>query len=261
MNWLRAISLAALLVLLVPILVLLYYGLGPFRTPAGYSTAVLRSIALSLFSSALAVAIDILLFTPLAYHLAKGRDRLAESLVDIPVSVPHPIIGVALLILDSPLTPTGKFLLYFHVNFFNTILGLVTALVIISAPIYVKSLQPYFESRDAAAEDFAMGMGASRLRTLFSVVLPDSFDGLTSASLISMSRALSEFGSISIIAYYVLQYPFYGVSPASVTIFELFNGAIPGGLDAAVTASAAMILVALPIALAGHFVKRRARTR
>src|ERR1700722_9899075 len=261
MNWLRAISLAALLLLLVPILVLLYYGLGPFRTPAGYSTAVLRSIALSLFSSALAVVVDILLFTPLAYYLARGRDRLAESLVDIPVSVPHPIIGVALLLLNSPLTPTGKFLLSFNINFFNTILGLVTALVIISAPIYVKSLQPYFESRDASAEDFAMGMGASRFRTLFSVVLPDSFDGLTSASLISMSRALSEFGSISIIAYYVLQYPFYGVSPASVTIFELFNGAVPGGLDAAVTASAAMILVALPIALAGPFVRRRARAR
>jgi molybdate/tungstate transport system permease protein len=261
MNWLRVISLAALVLLLIPIAVLLYYGLGPFRTPAGYSTAVLRSIGLSLFSSALAVVIDILLFTPLAYYLARERDRLTESLVDIPVSVPHPIIGVALLILDSPLTPTGKFLLYFHINFFDTILGLVTALVIISAPIYVKALQPYFESRSTASEDFAMGMGASRLRTLFSVVVPDAFDGLTSASLISLSRALSEFGSISIIAYYVLQYPFYGVSPASVTIFELFNGAIPGGLDAAVTASAAMILVALPIALAGHLIKRRASAR
>jgi molybdate/tungstate transport system permease protein len=72
-----------------------------------------------------------------------------------------------------------------------------------------------------------------------------------------MSRALSEFGSISIIAYYVLQYPFYGVSPASVTIFALFNGAVPGGLDAAVTASAVMILVSLPIALLAHFIRRR----
>ena len=166
---------------------------------------------------------------------------------------------MALLILDSPITPTGKFLLSLHINFYNTILGLVTALVIMSAPIYVKAMQPYFESKDPSAEDFAMGLGASRLRTLFSVVLPDSFDGLTSASLISMSRALSEFGSISIIAFYVLQYPFYGVSPASVTIFELYSGAMPGGLNAAVTASAAMILVALPIALAGHFVRRRGR--
>lgn len=260
MNWLRAVSIAALVLLLVPIAVLLYYGLGPFRNPAGYSLAVFRSIELSLFASAIAVVVDVALFTPLAYYLARGNDRVAESLVDIPLSVPHPIIGVALILLDSPLTPTGKFLTSLGINFFDTILGLVIALVIMSAPIYIKSMQPYFESKDPSPEEFAMGLGAGRLRTLFSVVLPDSGDGLSSASLISMSRALSEFGSISIIAYYVLQYPFSGVSPASVTIFQFFSGSEAGGLNAAVTASAAMILVALPIALAGHFVRRRKRS-
>jgi len=259
MNWLRLIAIASLLLLLVPIFVLLYYGLGPFRDAAGFSTQVVRSIELTLFSSALAVAADFILFTPLAYYLARGNDRISESLVDLPVSVPHPIIGVALLILDSPVTPTGKFLLGLQINFYNTILGLVTALVIMSAPIYVKSMEPYFESKDPSPEEFAMGMGASRLRTLYSVVLPSSRDGLTSASLISMSRALSEFGSISIIAFYVLQFPFYGVSPASVTIYEFFSGNMSGGLNAAVTASAAMILVAIPITLAGHMFRKRAR--
>jgi len=259
MNWLRLISVASVLLLLVPILVLLYYGLGPFRDPVGYSAEVFDSIGLTLFASALAVIVDLVLFTPLAYYLARGKDRVTESLVDIPVSVPHPIIGVALLILDSPVTPTGKFLLSLDINFYNTILGLVTALVIMSAPIYVKSMEPYFEAKDSSPEEFAMGMGASKLRTLYSVVLPNSRDGLTSASLISMSRALSEFGSISIIAFYVLQYPFYGVSPASVTIYEFFSGNMAGGLNAAVTASAAMILVAIPITLAGHLVRRKAR--
>lgn len=249
----------AVFLLLVPIIVLLYYGLGPFRTPAGYTISIFRSIELSLVSSGAAAIVDIALFTPVAYYLARQKDTLIESLVDVPVGIPHPIIGVALLILDSPMTPTGQFLLLFGINFFNTILGLVVALVIMSAPIYIKSMQPYLESRDTSAEDFAMGMGASRLRTLFSVVLPDSWSGVASASLVAMSRALGEFGSISIIAFYVLQYPFYGISPASVTIFQLFNGAVPGGLNAAVTASAAMILVALPITLAGHFVRRRSR--
>ncbi len=257
MNWLRVISLTTVFLLLVPVAVLIYYGLGPFRSPAGYTLGVFQSIELSLVSSVLAAIVDVVVFTPLAYYLARGKDSLTESLVDIPAGIPHPIIGLALLILDSPLTPTGKFLLFFGINFFNTILGLVVALVIMSASIYVKALQPYFESRDPSAEDFAMGMGASRIRTLFSVVLPDSLKGVASASLIAMSRALGEFGSISIITFYVLQYPFYGVSPASVTIFQLFNGAVPGGLDAAVTASAAMILVALPITLAGHFIRKR----
>jgi molybdate/tungstate transport system permease protein len=257
MNWLRAVSLASLFLLLVPVAVLLYYGFGPLRSPAGYSGAVLRSIGLTLVSSATAAVVDVLLFTPLAYYLARGRDRLAETLVDIPVSIPHPIVGVALVILDSPRTPTGMFLTSLGINFYNTVLGLVVALVIISAPIYVKSLQPYFESKDASPEEFALGLGASRFRTLVSVVLPESIPGVESASLIAMSRALSEFGSISILAYYVLQYPFYGVSPASVTIFALFSGAVPGGLDAAVTASAVMILVSLPVALAGHFLRKR----
>jgi molybdate/tungstate transport system permease protein len=257
MNWLRVISLASLFLLLIPVAVLLYYGLGPLRSPAGYSATVLRSIGLTLASSASAAVVDVVVFTPLAYYLARGRDRLAETLVDIPVSIPHPIVGVALVILDSPRTPTGAFLNSIGIDFYNTILGLVAALVIMSAPIYVKAMQPYFESKDPAPEDFAMGMGASRFRTLLSVVLPGSVPGIESASFIAMSRALSEFGSISIVAYYVLQYPFYGVSPASVTIFALFSGAVPGGLDAAVTASAVMILVSLPIALAGHFIRRR----
>jgi molybdate/tungstate transport system permease protein len=257
MNWLRVISLVTVSLLLVPIAVLLYYGLGPFRSPEGYTLGVFQSIELSLVASVLAAIVDVMLFTPLAYYLARGNDSLTESLVDIPAGIPHPIIGLALLILDSPLTPTGQFLQFFGINFFNTILGLVVALVIMSASIYVKAMQPYFESRDPSAEDFAMGMGASRMRTLLTVVLPDSVRGVASASLIAMSRALGEFGSISIIAFYVLQYPFYGVSPASVAIFQLFNGAVPGGLYAAVTASAAMILVALPITLAGHFIRRR----
>ena len=259
MNWLRTASIAAVVLLLIPIAVLLYYGLGPLRSPAGYTAAVFRSIELSIVASAVAALLDFALFTPVAYYLARGNDVILESLIDIPVGIPHPIVGVALLILDSPLTPTGQFLLFLGINFFNTILGLVVALVIMSAPIYIKAMQPYFESKDTSAEEFAMGLGASRMRTLVSVVLPDSMSGVVSASLVAMSRALGEFGSISIIAFYVLQYPFYGVSPASVTIFQLFNGAIPGGLNAAVTASAAMILVALPITVVGHFFRRRGR--
>jgi molybdate/tungstate transport system permease protein len=257
LNWLRLISEVALVLLLIPIAVLLYYGLGPLRASQGLSLLVLRSIALTLVSSAVALAVNVLLFTPLAYHLARNNDRISDALVDIPVSVPHPIIGVALLILDSPLTPTGKLLLSAGINFYNTFLGLVAALVIMSGPIYIRAMQPVFEARDESPENFARGMGASQIRTLYSVVLPNAGGGTVSASLISMSRAMSEFGSISIIAYYVLQYPFYGVSAASVTIFNLFSGAVPGGLDAAVTASAVMILVALPIAVGGHIIRRK----
>src|SRR5450759_106972 len=110
MNWLRVIALTFLF-LLVPIRVLLYDGLGPLRTPIGYGPEVFRSVALSLVSSGIAAVIDVVAFTPLAYYLARNRNRVTESLVDIPVSIPHPIIGVALLVISSPITPTGAFLI------------------------------------------------------------------------------------------------------------------------------------------------------
>ncbi len=253
MNWLRAIALTFLFLLLVPILVLLYYGLGPLRTPIGYGQEVFRSVALSLVSSGIAAVIDVVAFTPLAYYLARNRNRVTESLVDIPVSIPHPIIGVALLVISSPITPTGAFLISIGVNLFNSISGLVIALVVVSAPIYVKSLQPYFESRDLSPEQFAMGLGASPLRTFLSVVLPDSSRAVISGALLAMSRALSEFGSIAILAYYVLQFPFYGVNPAAVLIYQYYSYF---GLGAAVTTSVTLIVISVPLALAVRFVRR-----
>jgi molybdate/tungstate transport system permease protein len=252
-NWLRVIALTFLFLLLVPITVLLYFGLGPLRTPVGYGPEVFRSVALSLVSSGLAATVDVVAFTPLAYYLARNRNRVTESLVDIPVSIPHPIVGVALLVLSSPITPIGAFLISIGINLFNSILGLVIALVVVSAPIYVKSLQPYFESRDPSPEHFAMGLGASQLRTFLTVVLPDSSRSVISGALVAMSRALSEFGSIAILAYYVLQFPFYGVSPASVLIYQYYSYF---GLGAAVTTSVTLIVISVPLAMAVRFVRR-----
>jgi len=252
-NWLRVIALAFLSLLLVPILVLLYFGLGPLRTPVGYGPEVFRSVALSLVSSGLAATVDVAAFTPLAYYLARNRNRVTESLVDIPVSIPHPIIGVALLVLSSPITPIGAFLVSVGINLFNSILGLVIALVVVSAPIYVKSLQPYFESRDPSPEQFAMGLGASQLRTFLTVVLPDSSRSVISGALVAMSRALGEFGSIAILAYYVLQSPFYGANPASVLIYQYYSYY---GLGAAVTTSVTLVAISVPLAIAVRFVRR-----
>ena len=253
MNWLRIISYFVLALLIIPIVLLLYEGFGPLMTPRGYSFAVFRSIELSLVSSAIAVIVSMLLYTPLAYYFARNESRIAQTLADIPASLPHPIIGIAILVLTSPLTSFGRFLLSIGIDMFNTILGLTVCLVVVSAPIYIKSMQPFFESMNRSYENFALGLGASKLRAFVSVVLPNSGRGMLSASLISMSRAMSEFGSIAILAYYVLQPPFRGVNPASVLIFQYYTYY---GLGSAVTASAVIILVSLTLMISLRFVQR-----
>jgi len=236
----------------IPVFLLLYAGFGPLKDPMGYSYQVFLSVELTLISSAIAAAVSVVLFTPLAYYFARNKNSIGETLSDIPASIPHPIVGVAILVIASPLTPFGKFLISIGINLFDSILGLIIALTIVSAPIYVKSMQPFFQSMNIAHENYALGLGASKFRTFISVVLPNSGRGILSALLISMSRAMSEFGSIAIVAYYVLQQPFYGVNPAPVLIFQYYTYY---GLGAAVTASAVMILVSIAMMILLRLVK------
>jgi molybdate/tungstate transport system permease protein len=252
LNWLRVLAYASLAILIIPVLVLLYDGFGPLRSATGYSYTVFRSIGLTLLSSAIASAVCVALFTPLTFYLARTESKLAETLADIPASIPHPIIGIAILVLFSPITPFGNFMQSIGINVFDSLLGLVIALVVVSAPIYIKAMQPYFQSMNRAHENFALGLGASRLRTFVSVVLPNSSKGVLSASLISMSRAMSEFGSIAIVAYYALSpQAFFGVSPASILIYNLYTYS---GLQGSVTASAVMIIISVSIMVAIRFV-------
>jgi len=253
LNWLKLIASLTLALLIVPIFLLLYEGFGPLRDPIGYGYEVIRAIELTLVSSAIAAALSVTIFTPLAYYFARTKNSLGEALSDIPASIPHPIIGVAILLIVSPLTPFGRFLLSIGINFFNTFLGLITALTIVSAPIYINSMHPFFQSMNIAHENYALGLGASKFRTFMSVVVPNSGRGILTASLIAMSRAMSEFGSISIVAYYVLQQPFYGVNPAPVLIFQYYTYY---GLGPAVTASAVMIVVSLAMMVILRIVKR-----
>ncbi|MDG6996083.1 MAG: ABC transporter permease subunit [Nitrososphaerota archaeon] len=252
MNWLKVISFTSLALLVIPVAVLLYEGFGPLSSSEGYSVEVFRSIALTLISSGIAALVCAVLFTPLSYYFARNRTKVAQTLADIPATIPHPIVGVALLVLSSPLTPFGRFLISIGLNLFNTVLGLVVALVVVSAPIYIKAMQPFFESMNQSNENFAYGLGASKLRAFSLVVIPNSGRGILSASLIAMSRAMSEFGSIAILAYYVLQQPFYGVSSVSVLIFNLYTYS---GLAAAVTASAVTILVSFVLLFALRFIE------
>jgi molybdate/tungstate transport system permease protein len=238
------LSIAGGILLVLPILVLLYYGFVIYRSSAGFSTPVFQSILLTLVTSAISAAVVFLLFTPLAYELATSRHSGLESISDIPASIPHPIVGIAFLILGSPFTPTGRFLASIGISFFDSIQGIVIALTFVSAPIYIRTMQSVFSSRKQDADLYTMSLGTSRIKMLYGAILPSLKRETLYAGLTSMSRGMSEFGSIAILAYYVTQYPFTGVSNASVLIYNYYGYLGPG---VAVTASAVMIVVSIAV--------------
>ncbi|MQL55245.1 ABC transporter permease [Acidianus ambivalens] len=241
MNWFKLLGIFLSIILAVPVLFLIYMGFFVFKSPQAFSQAFYSGVELSVLSSASAAGIDFALFTPLAYYLSREKDFITDSLVDVPASIPHPIVGVALVFLDSPYSPFYKIFQDLGINFFDTYYGLISALVIVSAPIYIRSMKNYFDSMPRVYEEYARSLGAGMGR-VYLMIMKNSLKGALSSSLTSMSRAMSEFGSIAIVAYYVLYGPLAGTSPASILIYEYYGYYGP---QVAVTASAIMIVVGL----------------
>ncbi len=250
-DWVWAISLISVAITAVPIIFILYYGFVVFHSATGLSSTVFVSIAITIVSSALAAFIIFLVFTPLAFELSRKSHAVWEAVSDLPASIPHPIVGIAFLFIGSPLTPFGRFLTSIGFGLFNTLQGLVIALSFVAMPIYLRSAQSVFASSPIEPENFAMTLGATRMRVLYSVLVPGASREIISSSLTAMSRAMSEYGSVAIIANYVLTYPFNGAQTVSVEIYQSYGYLGPG---VAVTSSALMILFSLAIVIAIRFV-------
>lgn len=233
-----------------PIAYLAYQStLGPFSDLGGsFRSEVLSSIALTMISSLAAAGLSAIVGLPTAYYLARGGSRLrglVEAALDLPAAIPHPIIGIAVLLSlgpTGPLHPLTRLLGLDGVAY--TLAGLVAALFVVTMPIMVKSMLNAFRSMDPEPEIAALTLGMGRLRIFALVVIPSSLRSLAGSFMISVARAISEFGSVSIVAYYLTTPPFQGVKPASVLIWDLFESR---GLGGALPASFTLLLVSLAV--------------
>ncbi|BCU69161.1 ABC transporter permease [Stygiolobus caldivivus] len=238
----KVLSFFLSILLAIPIIYLVIYGYGPFYVKSvAFGKQLISSIELSYLASAVAVIVIVIVFTPLAYFLARYKNPLIESIVDIPASIPHPLVGIALVFIDSPTNIVGKFLTSHGINFYYSYTGLFLALIIVSAPIYIRSMQSFFESLPLHYEQYAMGLGHSELGVFFKMVFPMSIGGMVSSGLTSMARAISEFGSIAIVAPFVQGWIFNGDCVASVYIYNEYQTYF----NASITASATLIVFSL----------------
>jgi molybdate/tungstate transport system permease protein len=97
------------------------------------AAAIARSILLSLAAAGLAFVMG----TPLAYLLArkdlKGK-KLLEGIIDLPIMIPHPVIGIAILSLAGRNHPIGRFLSEAGIQIMGTKTGIVCVLLFVLFP-------------------------------------------------------------------------------------------------------------------------------
>ena len=123
--------------------------------------------------------------------------RLVDALVDLPFALPTAVAGIALTAIWAENGSLGQWL-PFKVSF--TPVGVWVALVFISLPFVVRTVQPVLEDVNRELEEVAATLGATRWQTFGKVVFPMVFPALLTGFALAFARALGEYGSVIFIA-------------------------------------------------------------
>lgn len=179
---------------------------------------VLRSIWLSIYTAGAAALIAFVLGTPLAYLLARRNfrgKRLVESIIDLPIVIPHPVVGIAILSATGRDTWLGEACRYLGLHLMGTVSGIIAVLTFVGLPFYLKAAKEGFEAISPRLERVSRSLGASMFGTFLRITFPIAWRSLLVGLILCMARAISEFGAVVVVAYHPMV--------ASVLIYERFE--------------------------------------
>ena len=159
------------------------------------------ALALTALTATAATLVTVLLGTPLAYLLARDRmpaGSLVSALVELPLLIPHPVAGIALLLAFGRASPAGAALARVGLGIVGSPFGISLAMLFVAAPLYVSAARESIARVDRHYEDVARTLGDTQWRAVRRVTLPLAGRGLFAAAIVMWARAISEFGAIVI---------------------------------------------------------------
>lgn len=160
----------------------------------------LAPVYLTLKLSSLTVLILLLLSLPLAWWLATTRSKFKifiEAITAMPLVLPPTVLGFYLLIALGPNGVLGSFWnSYFGYSLAFSFSGLVIASCLYSLPFVVQPLQAAFEAMSKQSVEAAWTLGASLLRSFFTVVIPQARRGVLMAVVLGFAHTVGEFGVV-----------------------------------------------------------------
>ncbi len=154
------------------------------------------AIRLTVVASFIVALVNVVFGTLIAWVLVRDDfrgKRIVEALIDLPFALPTIVAGLVLLALYGVGSPVGITLAY-------TRAGVVVALLFVTLPFVVRTVQPVLLEFDWEMEEAAASLGASRLTTFRRVVLPNLLPAISAGTALAFARAISEFGSTVLIS-------------------------------------------------------------
>jgi len=194
-------------------------------------------------------AVNAVMGTLIAWVLVRDEfagKRLLEVVIDIPFALPTIVAGLVLLTLYGPRSPLG-------VNWYATRPGILVALLFVTLPFVVRSVQPVLMSLQPAVEEAARSLGAGRLTTFRRIVLPAIAPAIASGAALAFGRAMGEYGSVVLISGQIQ----YKTEVASSYVYKQIQDDDLAG--AAATATVLLAISLLVILLLRTFARWGAR--
>ncbi len=179
---------------------------------------VVRSIWLSAYTAGLAALISFVLGTPLAYLLARTEfrgKRLVEAIIDLPIVIPHPVVGIAILGVAGKNHWIGQVFSELGIRVMGSVTGIVIVLTFVGMPFYINAVKNGFEDISPRLEKVSRSLGASLFSTFFRSTCPRARRSMLIGIIMCCARAISEFGAVVIVAYHPMIAP--------VMIYERFE--------------------------------------
>jgi sulfate transport system permease protein len=213
------------------------------------SPQAVAALKLSFGASFVIAAINGVVGTLIAWVLVRDDFRgkgTVNAIIDLPFALPTIVAGLVLLALYGPTSPVGV-----DVAFSRT--AIVLALLFVTLPFVVRTVQPVLHELDTEMEEAARSLGASELTVFRRIVIPNILPGVLSGVALAFARAVGEIGSLVIIS---------GSLPFKTEVASVYVlSRVESGDRAGAAAIAVVLLVSSFLVILGIGVIRRLATR
>lgn len=214
---------------------------------------VLRVILFTFYSSLIATGLAFGLGIPLAYLLARKSfpgKSLVESIIDLPIVIPHSAAGIALLLTFGRRSVLGKAFGLVGLKFVSAPAGVVIAMLFVSVPFLIDSAREGFEAVDPHLEVVARTLGATAWESFWKISFPLAWRSILSGLIMMWARGISEFGAVVILAYHPMIAP--------VLLYERYQSY---GMEYALPVATLVLLISLLVFLVLRGLSNRSNFR
>lgn len=218
-------------------------------------TAVFISLKVALLCALCSFPLSLFFGWLLARKDFRGKSLL-DALIHLPLVMPPVTVGYLLLLVLGIRGLIGGYLYeWFGIRLAFNFYAAVIASIVVSLPLFVRSVRLSFELAEPGFEDAARTLGAGKVRTFILITLPLTLPGILSGFILSFARSLGEFGATMTVAGNIEGQ----TRTLPLAIYSFMN--VPGGEGAAMRLAGLSVLLSLGAFAVSEYLSARCRRR